>query len=177
MIAPYHLIVNPDITMEPDVLERMAAFMDSRPDVVLLTPKVKHIGGSEQFLPKEPPSVHFLLGGYLERLGRPFTTWRGRYTWRDRQITEPVELNFATGCFMLARADAFKAAGGFDPRYFLYMEDADLTREMKKQGLTLYYPGFSVTHVWSRDSAHSFRSTLLHVKSMMQYFGKWGFRI
>ncbi len=177
MTAPYHLIVNPDITVDPDVLERMVAFMDSRPDVALLTPKVKHPDGSEQFLPKELPSVHFLLGGYLERLGRPFTAWRGRYTWRDRVDTEPSELNFATGCFMLARADAFKAVGGFDSRYFLYMEDADLTREMKAQGLTLYHPGFSVTHVWSRDSAHSMRSTLLHVKSMMQYFGKWGFRI
>lgn len=175
--APYHLIVNPDITVGPDVLERMIAFMDSRPDVALLSPKVKHPDGSEQFLPKELPSVHFLLGGYLERLGRPFTSWRGRYTWRDRNVTEPAELNFATGCFMLARADALKATGGFDPRYFLYMEDADLTREMKAQGLTLYHPGFSVTHVWSRDSVHSLKSTFLHVKSMMQYFGKWGLKI
>lgn len=175
--APYHLIVNPDITMEPDVLERMIAFMDSRPDVALLTPKVLHPDGSEQFLPKELPAVHFLLGGFLERLGRPFASWRGRYTWRDRAVVEPAELNFATGCFMLARSDAFKATGGFDSRYFLYMEDADLTREIKKQGVALYHPGFPVTHVWSRDSAHSFRSTMMHVKSMMQYFGKWGFRI
>lgn len=175
--APYHLIVNPDITIEPDVLERMIAFMDSRPDVALLTPKVLHPDGSEQFLPKELPSVHYLLGGFLERLGRPFTSWRRRYTWQDRGVTEPAEHFFATGCFMMVRADAFKAAGGFDPRYFLYMEDADMTREMKKQGLTLYHPGLSVTHVWSRDSAHSFRSTLMHVKSMLQYFGKWGFRL
>jgi GT2 family glycosyltransferase len=177
MNAPYHLIVNPDITMEPDVLERMTAFMDTRADVALLTPKVLHPDGSEQFLPKELPSIHFLLGGYLERLGRPFTSWRSRYTWRDREVTEPVELFFATGCFMLARADALKVVGGFDPRYFLYMEDADLTREMKAKGVTLYHPGFSVTHVWSRDSAHSLKSTLMHVKSMMQYFCKWGFRL
>ena len=175
--APYHLIVNPDITFEPDVLERMIAFMDSRADVALLTPRVLHMDGSEQFLPKELPSIHFLLGGYLERLGRPFTAWRRRYTWRDRSMTEPTELFFATGCFMLARAAAFKAVDGFDLRYFLYMEDADLTRKMKTKGLTLYHPGFSVTHVWARESAHSLKGTWLHIKSMMQYFCKWGFKI
>ena len=66
MNAPYHLIVNPDITLEPDILEKMVAFMDRRRDVVLLTPKVLHPDGGEQFLPKEQPSLHFLLGGYLE---------------------------------------------------------------------------------------------------------------
>jgi len=175
--APYHLIVNPDITFEPDVLERIIAFMDNSEDVALLTPRVLHPDGSEQYLPKELPSIHFLLGGYLERLGRPFTTWRSQYSWRDKGSVDPTELFFATGCFMLARANAFRAVGGFDPRYFLYMEDADLTREMKAHGLTLYHPGFSVTHVWARDSAHSPQSTLLHVKSMMQYFCKWGWRV
>ena len=174
--APYHLIVNPDITFEPDVLERMTAFMDSREDVSLLTPKVLHPDGSEQFLPKELPSIHFLMGGYLEWLGRPFAAWRGRYTWRDKAVAEPAEIFFATGCFMLTRADAFLAVGGFDPRYFLYMEDADLTRKMKTQGLTLYHPRFFVTHVWARDNVRSIRGTLLHIRSMAKYFTKWGWR-
>lgn len=177
MNAPYHVIVNPDITLEPDVLERMIAFMESREDVALLTPKVLHPDGSEQFLPKELPSVHFLMGGFLERLGWPFTAWRGKFAWRDKPATEPKELFFATGCFMLVRADAFRAVNGFDPRYFLYLEDADFTRKIKHHGLTLYHPGFSVTHVWARDSAHSLRSTWMHVRSMVKYFNKWGWRL
>ncbi len=175
--APYHLIVNPDITIEPDLLERMTAYLESREDVALLTPKVLHPDGSEQFLPKELPSLHSLAGGYLEKLGRPFTTWRGAYTWRDKPVTEPRELFFATGCFMLARAGAFQSVGGFDPRYFLYMEDADLTRKMKARGLTLYHPGFAVTHVWARENTRSFRGTRLLMQSMVKYFSKWGWRI
>ena len=177
MDAPYHLIVNPDITIEKDVLEKMVAFMDTHRDVVLLTPKVKHPDGSEQFLPKEQPSVHYLLSGYLERLGGPFTAWRSKYTWREKGIKVPTELSFATGCFMLARADAFKAVGGFDQRYFLYMEDADLTAEMKIRGLTLYHPDFCVTHVWARENVHHLRGTLRHVKAILQYFLKWGWRL
>ena len=177
MNAPYHLIVNPDITLEPDELEKMIAFLDGRRDVVLLTPRVLHPDGSEQFLPKEQPTLHYLLSGYLERLGRPFTTWRSSYTWRDKMISDPTELYFATGCFMLMRADAFAAVGGFDSRYFLYMEDADLTTEMKAKGLTLYHPDFSVTHVWARENVRNLRGTLRHVKAIMQYFRKWGWRI
>ena len=175
--APYHVMMNPDITIGPDLLERMAAFMDSRDDVALLTPRVMNPDGSEQFLPKELPSVHFMLGGNLERFGKPFTSWRSRYTWRDKAVLEPVETQFATGCFMFTRASAYLAAGGFDPRYFLYMEDADLTRRMKAHGLTLYHPGFSVTHVWAREDTRSARALMLHIQSMVKYFCKWGWRV
>ena len=176
MNAPYHLIVNPDITFTPDTLEKMLSFMDSSREVVLLTPKVLHPDGSEQYLPKEQPSIRFLLGGYLERMGSPFTAWRSQYTWRGETVDEPKETSFATGCFMLLRADAFRAVGGFDPRYFLYIEDADLTIEMKTRGLVLYHPSFCVTHVWARESAHHFKGLLLHAKSIVQYFQKWGWR-
>ncbi len=175
--APYHLIVNPDITFEPDVLEKMVGYLDGCKDAVMLTPRVLHPDGSEQFLPKEMPSIHFLLSGYLERLGQPFTGWRGKYTWRDKEHLEPVELHFATGCFMLVRASAFREAGGFDPRYFMYMEDSDLTLTMKAKGLTLYHPGYSVTHVWARENVRSIRGTLMHVRSIIKFFNKHGWRL
>lgn len=175
--APYHVIMNPDITLAPDMLEKMAAYMAGRPEAALLTPRVLNPDGSEQFLPKELPSVRYMLGGRLEKMGRPFAAWRSSYTWREKAVTAPAELFFATGCFMFMRTEAFRAAGGFDQRFFLYMEDADLTRRMKAQGLTLYHPGFAVTHVWAREDAHSLKGLSLHVKSMIRYFQKWGFRL
>lgn len=175
--SDYHLIVNPDVTFQPDVLEKMTSFLDCHREAATLTPRVLHPDGQEQFLPKELPSLHFMAGGYLERLGKPFSTWRKKYTWEISPPASPRELSFATGCFMLMRTSAYLAVKGFDPRYFLYMEDIDLARKLKTQGQTLYHPGFFVTHVWARDSARSIRGTLTMLKSMGLYFHKWGWRI
>lgn len=41
-------------------------------------------------------------------------------------MTEPREVQFATGCFLFIRTEAFRKLQGFDPRFFLYQEDTDL---------------------------------------------------
>ena len=67
--------------------------------------------------------------------------------------------------------------GGFDPHYFLYHEDSDLSRRvLANGGSILYTPDICVTHAWKRDSAHTFPATLHHLKSTIRYFNKWGWK-
>jgi GT2 family glycosyltransferase len=54
---------------------------------------------------------------------------------------------------MLARRSAVETVGGFDERYFLYWEDADLCRRLRARGYTTrYVPGGRVMHVGGRSS-------------------------
>jgi GT2 family glycosyltransferase len=54
---------------------------------------------------------------------------------------------------MLARRAALEAVGGFDERYFLYWEDADLCRRLRARGhTTRYVPGGRVMHICGRSS-------------------------
>jgi len=48
---------------------------------------------------------------------------------------------------MLARRDALASVRGFDPRYFLYWEDADLCRRLRRHGYHIrYVPGATAIH-------------------------------
>ena len=174
--SEYHLILNPDITFEPDLLERMVAFMDSHPDVGILTPRLLFSDGTEQFVPRMEPTVRRLMGGRLGRILPGANQWRDEYTLRSEDTSGPLRVQIASGCFMLIRTHLFFALKGFDERFFLYLEDTDLSHRAALKTTILYHPDFEVTHGWHRDSAHQLKAGLRHLCSAVRYFHKWGWR-
>lgn len=172
--SQYHIIMNPDITMAPDTIERMIAFMDEHKDVMILTPRVLYENGEEQFVPRRQPTVRYLLSRPLADKWKRAKKWRDAYTLADREITEPTCVQFATGCFIMIRTHLFYQLGGFDKRFFLYHEDSDLSRRVLKHGQIVYHPDFCVTHAWKRASAHSREALRRHIFSTLKFFSKWG---
>ena len=118
--SKYHLIMNPDVTFDPDLLGRMVSYMENHPGIAILTPRVLNEDGTEQYLPKKRIAVHYLLSGLLEKFGGIFRRWRDEFTMADMEVRHPVPVEFATGCFLLIRTDVFLHLKGFDPRFFLY---------------------------------------------------------
>ena len=64
------------------------------------------------------------------------------------------QIEFCTGSFAAIRTDVFKTIGGFDPEYFMYVEDADLTQRALCQGLVYLLPQFTATHAWHLSLIH-----------------------
>ena len=87
------------------------------------------------------------------------------------------EVEFCTGCFSVLRTDVFKKIKGFDPQYFLYFEDADITMEAKKHGKAYYNADATVVHLWHRETAKSFKPFMLQLRSMFVYMKKWGYKL
>lgn len=174
----YHLIMNPDVTFPPDLLSRMTAYMDAHPNIAILTPRVFNMDGTEQFLPKKAISIHYLLGGLLEKKGGIFRKWREEFTMADMQVDNPVPVEFATGCFLLIRTSIYKELNGFDPRFFLYQEDSDLSRRViaEEKGSIVYHPGMWVVHQWARENTRTGKGRYRQIVSAFKYFMKWGFR-
>ena len=168
-----HFIVNPDIMLTGDTVTEMCEFMRDNPDIVMAVPKLLYENGEEQFTPKLTPTLRYMLGGRLERFGGVFRKWRREYTFADRNVTEVTDVGFCSGCFIVIRTDIFKKLGGFDERYFLYSEDADLTRMAQKYGRTVYAPQFSVIHLWERAYMKSNKYFFIQLSSMFKYFRKW----
>ena len=52
----------------------------------------------------------------------------------DEDLSQEQEIDFCTGCFFVIRTQVLRQVGGFDRRYFMYVEDADLTRKVLAQG-------------------------------------------
>lgn len=174
--APYHLILNPDITFHADALGRLASVMDSHPDVGLVMPKVLYPDGNLQYLCKLLPApidlaLRRFLPGLLKRLAQKRIEL---YELRNLDCDTPAYVPSLSGCFMFARRSVLDAVGGFDERFFLYMEDVDLCRRMLAVSRLLYWPGVTVEHVHQMGSYRNRKLLLLHVLSAIQYFNKWG---
>ncbi len=174
--APYHLILNPDIVFDGDALGRLADVMDSHPDVGLVMPKVLYPDGSNQYLCKLLPApidlvLRRFLPGPLKRVAQKRTA---SYELRFLDSNTPAYVPSLSGCFMFARRSVLEAVGGFDERFFLYMEDVDLCRRMLAVSRLLYWPGVTVEHVHQMGSYRNRKLLFLHIRSAIQYFNKWG---
>lgn len=168
----YHFIINPDIIIHDNIIKKSVDFMEKNFDVAMMTPKILNKDGSEQYLPKRAPTIRYVM---LSKL-KYFTDYRKEYTRQLECFDHPVEIEFCTGCFLCIRTELFKQIKGFDKRFFMYFEDADLSRRVLKKGQIIYNPEMFVYHEWNRDNVKTFRGRLRFLKSLICYFLKWGIK-
>lgn len=173
----YHLILNPDIYFEKNVIKNIYDFMEDNPDIGLLMPKVLYPNGNVQYLCKLLPSP-------LDLFGRRFFNWglfkslverrKQTYELRFADYNKIMEVPYLSGCFMFIRTRVLKKIGLFDERFFMYPEDVDLSRRIHKFYKTIYYPKVSVFHTHKKGSYKSLICLYYHVFSMIKYYNKWG---
>lgn len=173
--SKYHIVMNPDIQLDDLTGFRHAIdYLNHHQDVVLLSPLVRDLKtGQIQYLNRQLPTIFDLL---IRFLGPNFFPQRQRQFTKRATGYDHIQLeDNATGSFMILRSAAFKQVGGFDPRFFMYFEDTDLTVRLSKIGRVIFYPDFTVLHGWQREN-HSLRGILPMVHSMVKYFNKWGWK-
>lgn len=173
--SDYHAVINPDILLREDALCALCGFLQANPDVVMATPRLYFPDGREQLVAKRRPTLLALLGRQLPF--RFLKKYEDYYLMKDRDLSQPQELGFCTGCFFVARTAVLKEMGGFDERYFLYVEDADITQKALQKGRVVYWPGTKVYHAWNRQPGRSGRHFIRQLHSMLRYFRNWGFRV
>lgn len=172
-LGKYHAVINPDITVDSDVIAELVDVMEKNPEIVMATPKILFPDGSEQKLPKRNPSFKYVFLGRLASLGGIFKKIREEYTRANETFETVSDVDFCTGCFFVIRTSVFKELCGFDERFFMYFEDNDLSRRAKKKGKIVFCPESHVFHFWNRASAKSFKYFFIHLKSYFIYRHKW----
>ena len=170
----YHLVLNPDIYFESDVLEVLLDYMDRNEDVGLLNPLIKYKNGDTQFLCKLLPTPL----GLSARLMSPIRKWleasNNKYELRFTGYNKTMQVASLSGCFMLLRTEVIEKTGSFDERFFMYCEDVDLCRRIGAVSKTMFYPETSIIHYYSKGSYKSLKLLIFHVISAFKYFTKWG---
>ncbi|WP_044366925.1 glycosyltransferase family 2 protein [Vibrio fluvialis] len=69
------------------------------------------------------------------------------------QINEPIRIEWAAGSFLLFNVNCFESLGGFDEKYFMYFEDADICTCANKKGFSVYYfPEIKAVHYASHQN-------------------------
>jgi GT2 family glycosyltransferase len=180
VLPPYIGVLNTDLTWQAGTFQVLLQWLSCHPDVSLATPKIIDQNGEMQMLCKQNPTV---LGLFSRRFVPSWLkpAWLKRYDrWyvmADCNYQHAFDVPYLSGCCMLMKSDAFVEVGGFDPGYFLYLEDADITRKMSARGRCMHLPLSSVTHVWGKGNYVKIGLVFVNLASAWHYFWKWGWAL
>lgn len=176
----FFLVLNPDVVIQEDTLQNLLEFMRKDPSIGLASVMILNPDGTIQGSNKRLPTLFVLLlrrllPGTKIKFLKKFIDY---YEMRDFPPYQNYEVPFLSGSFLCFRKEIFKEAGGFDERYFLYFEDADICRRVREKGYkTLYFSESKITHLWKRATHNSWKITYVFIKSMISYFNRWGWKL
>ena len=151
--APFLLFLNPDARMGAAALDALVNALTTDPEAGVAGPRLLEDGElawSQRRFPRLRSTFAEAL--FLHRL-------LPRASWTDELIREPAVYerpgspDWISGACMLVRRELFEAIGGFDERFFLYCEDADLCRRVWDAGYAVrFVPAAEVSHVGGASS-------------------------
>lgn len=178
----YILLANPDLTVFPGELEKWIEWMDQHPDVGISGPRTLNPDGTDQ----ESCYRFYTIMMPLYR-----RTVLGKLPWAKREVdrfamkgmdrTKEQDVDWVQGSAMCIRRSLLEKIGGFDERYFMYLEDSDLCRQAWENGMRVTYtPVAKVVHYHQRQSRlkkpwdiFTNKTIRYHVRSAYKYFQKY----
>lgn len=175
--SDYHLVMNPDVFVYSDTLEKATNYLNENIDIGLLLPAIYSETGSQQYLCKRNPTLFIMfLRSFSPKFIKNFFKKRiNRYEMTDAHYNEIIwDIPFPSGCFMFFRTKIFKQLEGFDRAYFMYYEDADIGRRLLRISHSAYVPQVKIIHQWARGTHNNWRLRWITIKSGFIYWCKWG---
>ncbi|MFV8053369.1 glycosyltransferase family 2 protein [Mycobacterium sp. 48b] len=144
--SEFFIVANPDVQWGPRSIDILLEAAQRWPRAGALGPLVRDPDGSVYPSARHQPS---LVRGGMHAVVGPFwksNPWTAAYR-QDRQEPSEREVGWLSGSCLLMRRAAFDAVGGFDERYFMYMEDVDLGDRIAQAGWqNVYVPSAEVLH-------------------------------
>jgi len=125
----YVLLLNNDIEVEPDLLDRLVEVAESDPKIGVVGPKCYFHGDRERL---------WSTGGIL-RFRESITRERGYGEIDHGQYDRDAEVDYINGCAILIKKEAAEAAGMWDAIFYICVDDADFCTRVKRKGFRCVY--------------------------------------
>lgn len=170
--SEFHLILNPDVQFDSSIFQELISRLEKQEDLAVISPKSILRNGDIQYIARRFPSLKQLVSRFFKSKARG-----PQYQeYADQDLNQEFYPDFVHGIFLLFKSDDLLALNGFDERFFMYMEDVDICRSLKRMNKKiLYYPELSIRHEYRRGSSKSMKLFLIHLVSIYRYFNKWGY--
>jgi GT2 family glycosyltransferase len=127
----YLLFLNSDMELVDNKLIEMYKYLIENPDIGIIAPKFLNFDLTEQGSVFPPQTC---LNAFRE-------FWLGQkaYSKYTPKSNLPLEVFSLSGGAMMVKKSLFNQIGGWDKRYFMYFEDLELCRQVRKLGYKIYY--------------------------------------
>lgn len=168
------VVANADVRFGQASLRVLHAGLAAEPSLGALGPAVVYPDGTYQASARRLPDPVTAVGHailYRVWADNPFTR---RYRDLDADPSRARDVDWLSGCTLAVRRTAFDAVGGFDPGYFLYVEDVDLAVRLREAGWRLRFePAATVVHrVGASTRQRRLRSLLHHARGLDRFYGR-----
>jgi N-acetylglucosaminyl-diphospho-decaprenol L-rhamnosyltransferase len=169
--APVVAVLNPDAEVASGTAAAMLRRFDAEPRLAAAGPRIRNVDGTDYPSARSVPSVVDAAGHGVFGLFRPGNRFTRRYRqlYADPARSRPVD--WVSGAAVWLRRDALDDVGGWDERYFMYLEDVDLCWRLRRAGWDVTYePDGSVRHVQGAStSRHPYRMLVAHHRSAWRF--------
>lgn len=172
--SEYHAIVNPDIILCEDSFSKIIEWMDLNKDVGMCIPLIVNEKGERQDVYRRELTVFDMFNRMF--LKSFFKSRARKHIMEEMDYSQPFKVPFGQGSFLVIRSNLFKQLKGFDDRFFMYCEDADLCKRVNEVSKFMFYPGTKIIHKWEKGSHRSKTLFKYHLTSAWYYFKKWGWK-
>ena len=168
--------LNPDTELLPGSLWALYNGINQDETIGAIGPQLRYTDGALQSSRRRFPGplTGYFESTWLEQLW-PRNPWTRRYHLADWPADARQDVDWLVGAALLVRGNVLAALGGFDPQFFMYSEETDLCRRIKRAGWRVVYdPGAIVIHAEGRSSRQvSARRHILFNRSKVRYLRKW----
>jgi len=160
---PFFCVANPDIDIDPDIFIKILGD-GSREDMHVLAPQIENFNGIEISKKKLPTPIGLLKKIFCQK----------DYQDEDAVSGWPCHFFWISGAFMLFSSKVYRALGGFDERFYLYLEDVDICVRTHLLGYSIdISEHVFIKHVGQRASHRRLRYLYWHASSMLKFFWKY----
>ena len=173
-LSEFHLAINADIYFKENTIEKIVEYMKEHEEIGQIGPKITDLEGKFSYTCRLFPTPMNLIFRRFLPFKKIVDKMDYDYEMRWANFEEIMEVPILSGCFIFSRTAVLKEIGGFDKRYFMYMEDYDLCRQIGQKYKVIYYPEVNISHEHGKASYKSKKMMMFHIKSAIKYFNKWG---
>jgi N-acetylglucosaminyl-diphospho-decaprenol L-rhamnosyltransferase len=167
----YLLVCNPDVVIRPGAVATLAKALDADPGLGIVGPRLVNPDGSLYPSARAFPSLGDAVGHGALGLIWPSNPWSRRYRLLDWDHIEGRRVDWVSGALFLVRMETWQALGGFDPSYYMYLEDVDLCWRAGHSGWEVGYdPAAEVLHIQGVSAnQRPYRMIVAHHRSMWRF--------
>jgi N-acetylglucosaminyl-diphospho-decaprenol L-rhamnosyltransferase len=165
------LVCNPDIVVSPGTVASLSLVLADDATVGVVGPQLRNPDGSLYPSARTFPSLVDAAGHGLLGQVWPANSFSRRYRLLDWDHGQSRSVDWVSGACLLIRRDAWAGLDGFDPRYFMYMEDVDLCWRAGRQGWRVVYePAGCVVHAQGVSAeTRPYRMIVAHHRSLLRF--------